>query len=136
MQSCKTPCTPAALLFVGPCMRGTVGTQKEAFMTTGCGIDQCQTMHLALEYRQAIPMRAQSPIKNVIAVIQQMLRRDGGRNRPSGLAHTVSPLFAGQTLKHHLELGKASTQLNHRPLNKSALTVKDITRRIGDLAMY
>src|SRR5690625_7079667 len=77
-------------------------------------------------------MRAQSPIKNVIAVIQQMLRRDGGCNRPCGLAHIVHPLLGGQMLKHHLELGKASTQRNHHPLNKSGLTVKDINLRISD----
>src|SRR5690606_17932570 len=72
----------AGMLLQSARMRRAVGAQEEARAAAGGGLDQRLPVHFALENGQTIPMRPHPARKNGIAVVQQVLRRNGGADGP------------------------------------------------------
>ena len=120
-------------------MRGAVGPQEEAWITTGGHLHQCRAVDLALEHRQAIPVRAQPAGEDGVAVVEQVLRRDGGPQHagPGGVGLDVfGRLAGGDVLEHDLQLRQPGAQRNHHAVDEDGFTVEDIHVRIGDLAVH
>lgn len=93
-------------------------------------------MAFALQDRQAVPVRPQPTLEQGIAVVQQMVCRDGRRHRAFGLTHIGHPFCRCQMLEHDLQCRISLTQGPHHLIDKDRLAIKQIDRRIGDLAMH
>src|SRR3546814_4345349 len=65
-------------------MGSAVGAQKETPRPAGGRCQMGLPVFFALEHRQAIPMRAYAALEQGIAVIQQMMRGNGGSHRAIG----------------------------------------------------
>src|SRR5690606_33747494 len=91
--------TAAGVLFEAARMRRTVGTQKKPRAVACSSLDQSKTVSFALEYRQAIPVRAHTAQEQRIAVVQQMMRSDGGGDRAVGITHVVDAIPGGQVFE-------------------------------------
>jgi hypothetical protein len=59
-------------------MRRAVGAQEEPRVARRGGFDQRQAVRLALEHRQAVVVRPDAAQEDGVAVVQQVVRRDGG----------------------------------------------------------
>src|SRR5690606_30295914 len=66
-----------------------VGAQEELRITAGGGVQQRVLMHVALEDRQAIKVRADAADQHMVAVVQQVVGGDGGADVGGGLAYKL-----------------------------------------------
>ena len=57
-------------------------------------------MFFALEDRQAIVMRADAAFEDFIAVVQQVVRGNGSRDRVVGSCHILRGILGGDVFKH------------------------------------
>ena len=103
---CSTSAT-AGMLLQAARMRRAVRAQEEARTAAGGGRDQGLAMRLALEDGQTVPMRPHATLEDRVAVVQQMLRRDGGGDRPFGVAHVLGAFLGRDVFEHDLQGGKA-----------------------------
>ena len=84
-------------------------------------------------------MRTQPTGEDGIAVVEQVLWRDGGAQH-AGLGgvgpDVLGRLAGGDVLEHDLQLRQPGTQRNHHAVNEDGLTVEDVHLGIGDLAVH
>ena len=122
-----------------PGVRGAVGPQEEAWIATGGHFHQRRAVDLALEHRQAVPVRTQPAREDGIAVVEQVLWRDGGAQhaRLGGVGPDVlGRLTGGDVLEHDLQLRQPGAQRDHHAVDEDGFTVEDIHVRIRDLAVH
>ena len=81
-------------------------------------------------------MRTDAAGEDRVAVEQQMVRGDRGRDVRTGRAHELRGFGGGDVLEHHLEPGEAPHQRRQRALDEDALAIEHIDLRPGGLAMH
>ena len=122
-----------------PRMRRAVGAEEEAWIATGSHFHQRRAVGFALEHRQTVPVRPQAAREDGVAVVDQVLRRDGRAQQPGrrgvGL-HVFGGLPGGDVLEHHLQRGQLRAQRDHHPVDEHGLAVEYIDARIRHLAMH
>src|SRR5690606_23364730 len=79
------------LLQVGR-VRRAVGAEEETVAAAGGRRDQRAPVLLALEHRQAVVVRANAARENGVAVVEQVVRGDGGGGERPGLPHVLRRL--------------------------------------------
>src|SRR5690606_4813741 len=84
-----------------------VGAQEELRIAAGGGIQQGFLVGVALEDRQAVEVRANAAHQHVVAVVQQVVRGDGGAHGGRCLAHELRGIGGGDVLEDHLQGRKA-----------------------------
>ena len=79
-------------------------------MAAGGRAQQRLAVALALEHGQAVVVRPQPAGEDGVAVEQQVVRRDGGRQVFIGPAHVLRRFFGGDVLQHDLQRRKVAPQ--------------------------
>ena len=92
-------------------------------------------MAFALEHRQAIHVRTQSALKEGIAIIEQMLRRDRRTHADSIVAHQGSTLLRRDMLHDHAQGRQPREQGGEHLFGKARLTIENIDVGPRHLAM-
>ena len=92
-------------------------------------------MHLALEDRQAIPVRPDAADEERVALIEQVVRGDGCRDRATGLCHILRRLSGGDVLEHDAQCREIAPQRLEHSLDEDRLTIEDVDARIDHLAV-
>ena len=77
-------------------MRSAVGSEEELRITAGGGFKQGLPMALAFEYWQAIVVGSDAALENGVAVIEQVMCGDRGRNRGRSFAHILHCILGGE----------------------------------------
>ena len=127
----------AAVGFLGrPGMRRAVGAQKELRITGRGGVQQRLAMGLPLQDRKAVEMRSDAAHQQAIAVEQQVLGGDGGRQPVGTRPDEVDGFPGGDVLEDDLQLGVALQQWREHPFDERRLPIEDVDPRVGNLAMY
>ena len=92
-------------------------------------------MNFALKHWQAVVVRPNSALEKSVAVIQQMLWRDGRSNWPGCRLHIIGGLTGCNVLKNNSQLRKTVAQGDQYLVNKDGLPIKHINILMGHLAM-
>ena len=129
----------AGVLLEGARMWRAVGAEEEPRVAAGGGGDERLAMRLPLEHRQAVPVRAQAAGEDGVAVVEQVLRRDGRRKRAVGrgrLADVVGGLAGGDVLEDDPQPGHAAAQRLEDPVDEDRLAVEHVDLLIDHLAVH
>ncbi len=123
-------------------MRRGVGAEKETVVSARGDIEQSLAVGLALEHGQAVVVGPHAAFEHGIAVVQQMMRREGcGQKRRTlgipvvRLLNERGGLGRGDVLQHDLELGKSAAQSDEMPLDEHRLAVEHIHLGVGHFAV-
>ena len=120
------PAQPQAFSLVVPLVRRAVGAEEEARIAAGGGAEQRLPIALALQDRQAVVVRPDAAGENRVAIVQQMLRRDGRGDAGRAPATNSHRARRRDVLEHHAQAGKALEQgLQHR-IDEVSFTVEHI----------
>ena len=95
-----TTSTAHCVLFQVCGVRRAVCAQKEFIRSTGGCRQQGLAVHFALQHWQAVKMRPHAAQKDGVAVVQQVVRGDGGRRMGTGLRNVLSSLAGGDVFHH------------------------------------
>ena len=117
-------------------VRRAVGAQEKAGVPIGCGLHQGLAVGFALQDRQAVVRRPDAAREDGIAVVQQVVRRDGGTQQLIALAHVLRGLARGDVLEHDLQAREIAAQGDEVAVNEDGLAVKEVDVGTGHLAMY
>ena len=93
-------------------------------------------MHFALQYRQAVIVRANATRKQRIAVEQQMLRRNRCGGACARLRHILGGFARGDVLHHNFQLGHGLPQRLQHALDEHRFAIEDVDLRIRHLAVH
>ncbi len=89
-------------------VRRTVGAQEELRVAAGGRLHQGHAVLLALEDGQAVVMRPDPAHEDGVAVVEQVLRRDGGAHKAVGFSDVLRGFLGGDVLEDDLQLGKVA----------------------------
>src|SRR5450830_991936 len=109
MQCCITAGAAASMFFQALFMRRRIGTEEKFFAPRNRRRHQSLTMGFALEHWQAIVMRTNTTLENLVAVIKQVVRSNGRSSRPLGSGDIVSGILGSDMLKHHFQCGHVAS---------------------------
>jgi hypothetical protein len=117
-------------------MRRRIGAEEE-FRVAGSGRgDERLAVHFALQHRQAVPVRANAPLEDGVAVIEQMVRGNRGCYGQRQLATNSAASFVVMCSMTTFSRRKALESRAAAPVDKHFFAVEKIDFRIGDLAMH
>ena len=116
-------------------MRRAVGPEEEARVATGDGPHQRILMGISLQHRKAVEVRVNAPAKDRVPIEHQMMGSNGGRYPRGRLQHPRDRIRSRNVFKDHVEAGHPFDERRQDAFDKDLFAVKDINRRIGDLAM-
>jgi len=105
-------------------MRCAVGPQKESIAATGRRFDEGLAVLFTFQNRQAIVMGANATREDRVAVVQQVMRRDGGSRLRASAFDILCRFLGGDVLKHNFEFGKIPTQRDELAVDENGLSVK------------
>ena len=92
---------------------------------TRCGrFNQRLTMTFALEHRQAVIVRTHTALEDRVAVIEQMMRRDGCAHIATGAAHKGCRICRGDVLKDHAQIRKLIQQWLEHLFDERRFSIK------------
>ena len=117
-------------------MRGAVGAEEEAAAAGGRRRHQSLPVLLALEDRQAVPVRPHAAGEQGIAVVEQMVRGQRRRGVRAGFGDVLGALLRGDVLEHDLQSRKAAPQTDQVALDEDRLAVEHVDLGIGHLAVH
>ena len=117
-------------------MRSRIGAEKELRAAAGCGPHQRNPMLFAFQHRQAVKVRADAALENLVAVVEKMLRGDRGSDVVRRAGHILGRLARGDVFEHHPQLRQAPHQGFEHSLDEHRLAVEHIDRRVGDFAVH
>ena len=107
-------------------MRRAIGAQEELCAAAGRGFDQGDAVALALEHRKAVIVRPDTAGKDRVAVVQQVMRRDGGAGVGVARVHILGCLARRDVLEHDLEFRKIASQRNQLGVDEHRLAVEQV----------
>src|SRR5690606_15580479 len=99
--------TTAGRFLVVTRMRRAVGAEEELVALARRRGDQGFAMLFALEHRQAVVMRPDAALENGIAVVEQMMRGDGGADVRPAVAHERRGVAGGDVFEYDAQPGEA-----------------------------
>lgn len=105
-------------------------------MARGGRRHQRQAMRFALEHRQAVVVRTNAANEQRVAVIQQVVCRDGRADRPLRVAHVFGGVLGGDVLEHDLERRKIAAQRLHHGVDEDGFAIEDVDRGVGHFAVH
>ncbi len=76
------------------------------------------------------------PWKRALAVVEQVLRRDGGGDAGACATNELNGRAGADVLEHDAQPRKSLAQRGEHRLDEAGLAVEDIDARIGDLAVH
>ena len=117
-------------------VRCTVRAQEESRVARGGCVEQSHSVCFALQHGQAVIVWANTACKNGIAVVQQMVRCEGGAHKAVGCHHIVGGVFGGDVFEHNFEFRKITAQRNQLRLNEGGFAVKQIDVAAGHFTMH
>ena len=104
-------------------------------LITGNGGNQSLTVGFAFEYGQAEMMRAHAADQKVVAVEQQVLRRNGRSYIIACFQYQSGCFGSSDVFKHNFKIRHLRQNRLHHALDKGGFAVKNINFRIGDFAV-
>ena len=117
-------------------VRRAVGAQEEARIAAGGRGDQRLAVDLALEHRQAVPVRPQPAAEDRVAVVEQVVGGDRGADPVAGLFHVLRRLAGGDVLEDDAQRREVAAQRLEHPVDEHRLAVEDVDVGIGHLAVH
>ncbi len=117
-------------------VRRAVRTQEIARIAAGRGRKQCLPVSLALQDRQAIKVRSYAARKNRVAIVQQMLRRDGGRHTAACGADKIDGACGGNVFEDHSQGWKSFDERRQYAVDEVRFPIKHIDVGLRRLAMH
>ncbi|MCY1423842.1 hypothetical protein D9M71_395680 [compost metagenome] len=93
-------------------------------------------MGIALEDRQAIEVRPNAAHQHVVAVVQQVMRGDGGGNVARGCVDERHGIGCGDVLEHHFQAWEALDDTAHVFVDEHLLAVKYIDLATGHFTVH
>ena len=81
-------------------------------------------------------MRADAAAKDGVAVVEQVVRGNGGADRPLGLGHVLRRFAGGDVLKHHFERREIAPQGDELGVDEHRLAVKQVDIGRGHFAVH
>ena len=117
-------------------VRRAVGAEEKPRRAAGGRLHQRLAVLFALEHRQAVVMRAQAAAEEGVAVVQQVVRGDGGAGKQVALLHVLHGFARGDVLQHDLEFREIAPQGYELLLDEHRLAVEHIDTGVGDLAVH
>ena len=127
----------AAGIFLGVlCVRRAVGAEEELGAAAGRSFNQSLAVRFALQYRQTIEMRAYPACQHGVAVVEQVLRREGGGDVGRSAHHKLCGILCGDVFEHHAQIRHIGQQRLHHAVDKHRLAVENIDMTFGDFAVH
>ena len=127
---------PCGVLFELRGVWRAVGAEEKLRRTAGRRFHQSLAMRLAFQHRQAVVMRANATRENGVAVVQQVVRRDGRARVFVARRHILRSLCRGDVLEHNFEFGKVTAQRNQLGVDEHRFAVKQVNVSAGHLAVH
>ena len=81
-------------------------------------------------------MRAQAAGEQRVAVVEQVVRGDGGGRERAAPGHVVGRILRRDVLEHHFQFGEVAAQRLHHGIDEHRLAVEDVDLAVGHLAMH
>ena len=126
----------AASRFLGVAwVRRAVGAEEEARIAAGRRLHQGGAVGLAFQDRQAIVVRVEAAGEQRVAVQQQVMRGDCGRQVGRGGGDVLGRVARGDVFQHHAQGREARAQRHQVAFDEHALAVEDVDRGVGHLAV-
>ena len=89
----------AASRLLGECgVRGRIGPGKEFGIAGSGGLEQCLPVRLALQYGEAVEVRLDAADQQGVAIVQQVVARDGRGDVGRGGQYVVDGFFGRDVL--------------------------------------
>src|SRR5690554_4212258 len=130
-----TGAAAGGFLFV-PGVGRRIGTQEEARIAAGNRLAQGQLMLVAFQDRQAIQVGTDTAHQHVVAVVHQVLGRQGGGQVAAGVgAHKLGGVRRGDVLQDHFQGREGLDGWAQDPFQKHFFPVEDINVGIRDFAV-
>ena len=131
----KQPAQPQACSLSAVHVGRAVGAEEVARVAGGRGGAQREAVLLALGDRQAVVVRPDAAREDVVAVDDEVVRRDRGRDVGAARADVVGA-FAGRDVLHHdAEAGDVAADRVQHAVDEHGLAVEDVDGGVGDLAV-
>ena len=126
----------SSCMFFQVCGMGrTVSPKKITGQTASGSLHQRLTVHFTLKHRQTVIVRANAPHKQGVAVVQKMLRSDGGGRMSSGLCHILRSFACGDVFQHDFQFWHLLPQRLQHTLDEDGLPIENVHIRTCDFAM-
>ena len=93
-------------------------------------------MAFALEYGQAVPVRAHPALEDRVAVVEQVVCGDRGSDVACGFAHVVGGVQRGDVFEDHAQRRKVATQRDQLGVDEHPLAIEHVDLPVGDLAVH
>src|SRR5690606_25744126 len=122
----KYACATAVVFFERAGMRCAVGAQKEFLTAAGRSFDQRLTMLFAFQDGQAVIMRADSALKNRVAVITQVMCGNGCCDGVRCGGDKVGGFLRGDMFEYHAQPGKTAGDRSEYSVDEAFLAVENI----------
>ena len=81
-------------------------------------------------------MRADAALEDGVAVVQQVMRGDGGGQVGAGVLHVLRRFLGRDVLEHDLELGEVAAQRAQDAVDEDGLAVEQVDLGVGHLAVH
>ena len=116
-------------------VRCGIGAGKELGIARRGGLEECLAVRLAFEDGEAVEVRFDPADQQGVAVVQQMMARDGRTDVGGCRIDVVDSLLGGNVLHDNLEGGKIGHQGLHNLLDELPLPIKNVDRWTRHLGM-
>ena len=116
-------------------MRRAIGAEEESRITS---VERCQQrapIRFGLEQWQAVQVRSQAAGEQCIAVVQQMLRRDGRGDAGARAAHELDRRACRGVLEHDAQGVPACHERCQYALDEACLAIEHVHLRVSHLAV-
>ena len=117
-------------------VRGAIGAQKELRRAAGGRFNQSEAMDFALEHGQTVVVRTNATGEDRIAVVQQVMRGNGGGGETVSRARIVRRLTRGDVLHHDFEFREIAPQRDELGVDENGLAVEQVNIAGSHLAMH
>ena len=117
-------------------VRRAVGAQEELLAAGRGRLHQGQAVAFLLQHRQAVVVRPQAAHEERVAVVEQVVCRDGGRGVVTRLGHVLRRVGRGDVLEHHLQRRKVVAQGLHDLVDEHGFAIEDIHVGVGHFTVH
>ncbi|MNS69597.1 hypothetical protein D3C72_1029140 [compost metagenome] len=81
-------------------------------------------------------MGTDAALENLVAVVQQMMRRDGGGDRAFRFGHVLRRILGGDVLEHDGQGREGAAQRAHHALDEDGFAVENVDFRVRHFAVH
>src|SRR3954452_13765096 len=118
------------------CMRRTIGSKKELWIT-GCGsLDERQFVFLAFQNGEAVMVWMNSSSEHIVSAHQKMMRSDSGGHIIRCAQNKLDRVCGRNVFHHDSQCRKLLNERHHRFFDEGFFTVKYVNSRVGDFPVH